>query len=120
MFWQDAVDYCKDLTEGGFIDWRMPTINELRTLVQSCPGTVTDGSCKVKDTCSTTSCHTQSACKSCSSDSNGGHSKFGETEWFWSFTTSENSYQKWGVNFLNAAITGGYTGNEEHYFRCVR
>ena len=120
MFWQNAVDYCKDLTEGGFIDWRMPTINELRTLVQSCPGTVTDGSCKVKDTCLTTSCHTQSACKSCSSDSNGGHSKFGETDWFWSFTTSENSYQRWGVNFLNAAITGGFTGNEEHYFRCVR
>ena len=120
MFWQDAVDYCKDLTEGGFIDWRMPTINELRTLVQSCPGTVTDGSCKVKDTCSTTSCHSLSLCTSCSSDSNGSHSKFGETEWFWSFTTSENSHQKWGINFLNAAITGGFTGNEEHYFRCVR
>lgn len=120
MLWQPAVDYCANLTEGGFIDWRMPTINELRTLVKDCSGTVTDGSCKVKETCVTTSCHTSSACESCTSLSSGGHSKFAETDWLWSYSTTENTFQAWGIDFLNAAIEGGYKKTDEHSVRCVR
>ena len=31
--WNDAIDYCRDLTLGGHSDWRLPNINELLTLV---------------------------------------------------------------------------------------
>ena len=31
--WIDAIDYCKNLTHGGFDDWRVPNINELGTLI---------------------------------------------------------------------------------------
>jgi hypothetical protein len=31
--WQDAIDYCEDLTLGGYSDWRLPNINELQTIV---------------------------------------------------------------------------------------
>jgi hypothetical protein len=31
--WEDAIDYCENLTLGGFDDWRLPNINELRSIV---------------------------------------------------------------------------------------
>ena len=34
MQWYSALNYCKDLNEGGFSDWKLPNIDELRTLIQ--------------------------------------------------------------------------------------
>ena len=31
--WQEALEYCENLEYGGYSDWRMPNINELRSLV---------------------------------------------------------------------------------------
>ena len=31
--WTEAIDYCENLTLGGFSDWRLPNINELKTIV---------------------------------------------------------------------------------------
>lgn len=31
--WRDAFQYCKKLNLGGYSDWRMPTLNELKTLI---------------------------------------------------------------------------------------
>ena len=33
--WQEAVDYCDNLTLGGYTDWYLPTVRELSTLVDS-------------------------------------------------------------------------------------
>ena len=33
--WQDAVDYCKTYSSGGFQDWRMPTQKELQSLIKA-------------------------------------------------------------------------------------
>ena len=35
MNWQSAINYCQNLTEGGFDDWRLPNIDELKTLIGS-------------------------------------------------------------------------------------
>lgn len=124
--WSNAVSYCDNLTEGGYSDWRLPNISELRTLIQNCSGTqMPGGSCGVIDTGnSSTSCLSSSCqgedCYSCSSDSSGGHSKFGETGYFWSSSTrSDGADYAWRVNFRYGSV--GYNGKTDDYsVRCVR
>ena len=41
----DAIRYCKQVAFGGHADWRVPNIDELRTLVRGNPNTETDGAC---------------------------------------------------------------------------
>ena len=37
LYWYDAAKYCRDLVEGGSNNWRVPTIDELKTLIRNCP-----------------------------------------------------------------------------------
>ena len=32
--WDDAVKYCKNLILAGYLDWRLPTVEELRTIIK--------------------------------------------------------------------------------------
>ncbi|MBR6245624.1 DUF1566 domain-containing protein [bacterium] len=93
---------CTELSEGGFTDWRRPTISQLRTLIQNCPNTETGGACPIYDeylnenTCG-------EKCSSCEERDSGKYSKFGDTEIFWSSTLCSEFYV---VNFSNGAIYG--------------
>ena len=107
---------CTNLNEGGYSSgWRLPTINELRTLVQNCSKTVSlpEGVCQVSNTCNTTSCKTESDCK-CSSGAD--YSKLGDTDSLWSST--KNDQGAWYINFFNAYIDSTLT-SEKKSARCV-
>jgi len=38
MYWDKAMEYAKNLRLGGYDDWRLPTIEELKDVVRSCGG----------------------------------------------------------------------------------
>ena len=122
MTWDDAVSYCDNLTACGYSDWHLPTISELRTLIQNCPATETGGNCGVTDSClSYSSCWSEESCYSCSYEENGGYSKLGDTGWFWSSSLlSDKSNVAWYVGFYDGIVSGGYIDYYGNYVRCVR
>lgn len=98
--YEKAEEYCRDLNDCGYNDWRLPTISELRTLLQNCSAAETGGECNVTDTClsSTSECYNQEFCHSCAWHTDGRYSKLGDTCWM----TSSSHYDddsRWGVYF---------------------
>ena len=77
VFWQrvpptapltftDARDYCDKLVVGDRQDWRLPRIDELRTLIVGCPGREAGGSCRVSDPgCLGKDCYEKNSCGHC-------------------------------------------------------
>ena len=120
MSWDDAVSYCDNLTACGFSDWHLPAISELRTLIKNCSATETGGSCGVTDSCLSHSDCRNDACWGCDYDSSGGHSKLGDTDWFWSSSVlSDHSRYAWNVKFSSGLVDDDNKDNS-HYVRCVR
>lgn len=118
MTWSKAGYYCDNLTECGYADWHLPTISELRTLIKNCSATETGGSCGVTDGCLSSDCG-NNACSGCDYDGSGGHSKLGDTGWFWSSSLrSDSSYYAWHVGFDSGYVDDGYI--DDNYVRCVR
>ena len=123
MKYKDAVSYCRNQITGRMNDWRLPTIDELRSLIRGCPATQTSDSCTVTD-----GCHTYNkTCSGCTARS--GPAKSGA---FWPiemqgsvfryWTTkggagSANTY--WNVDFSTGALVGNYFLHLSHA-RCVR
>lgn len=120
LTWDEAVSYCNNLSEGGYSNWRLANIDELRTLIQNCPGTVTGGNCKVSEK---NDCLSYEECWSSDcSCSNGKYSKLGDTEWFWSSSTmSDDTDKAWSVIFAVGQVAY-YTDKTDKYRvgRCVR
>ncbi len=115
----EAVSYCADLKENGFSGWHLPDINELRTLIQNCAGTVTGGACGVVAPDHLRSSDYSSSC-ACTKNDEVIYSRTGDTEWFWSSSEmSGSSAAAWGVGFGNAAVTN-HTKESKYNVRCVR
>jgi hypothetical protein len=120
--WKNAVEYCYDLNEGGFSDWRLPTISELRTLIQNCPATETGGECGVTDSCLSYSECKSNKCFGCDRDETGIYSVFRDTGIFLSQTPIEGSHNedyRWHINFFRGTVDFLHkliSGN----IRCVR
>ena len=119
----DAVSYCNNLTECGYSDWRLPNINELRTLIKNCPGSQTGGSCAVKDPdCLSDSCWSDD-CRCEYIKNNGGYySKLGDDDnvWLWSSSTgSDSTGYAWYVVFGSGHVSSS-TKNDVASVRCVR
>lgn len=118
MFARDAIDYCENLSENGHNDWRLPTIGELRTLIQNCEGTETGGTCGVTDTCLSQNDCKNKACDGCE-DKTIQYSKLGDKGLFWSSSfRPESSNNAWYIDFTYASVHGHSDGKK--LVRCVR
>ncbi|MBP5434274.1 DUF1566 domain-containing protein [bacterium] len=122
--WEDALDYCNNLTECGYSDWHMPSISELRTLIMGCSGTESGGECKVTDDCLSSGNCMNDACNGCTrNDSNDNFCRIGfEGRPLWSSSTdSDTSGKVWAVDFYRANVTtNDKTSVIPNAFRCVR
>ena len=127
--WEEAKQYCDGLSlQGG--GWRLPSIAELRTLVNGCPGTEFAGECGVGvDGCVAGECWTDS-CLGCSwfeGPAAGGCYWPDEIEGSCSFAPYWSSTPKggdsgyaWCIEFGTGYITGSWVGKTWYDVRCVR
>ena len=120
--WDDAVSYCKNLTELGHYDWRLPKLNELRTLIQNCPYTEIGGSCNFDDECledefeNDTYCAANNCgCPYYGHSSNNNYSKLDDSASLWS-STLRRSDKAWYIDFLEARVLV----EEIRYYKYVR
>jgi hypothetical protein len=108
--WYEARTYCQNLTLGSHTNWELPSIGELRTLVNGCATTETGGSCPTTDSCQ--SCWDDSCVEGCNENQgpdNGCYWEFGlegPCDIYWSSTLPANPV--W-VNFTNGKISTGMT-----------
>ena len=130
MTWEEAKNYCSDLAENNHSDWRLPNIDELRTLIRNCDKTKPGGKCRISENrqCLDEKCWSED-CNGCGKInmlpdkteyyelgeetkkqlleeiSNPKFSKTGSIEAFWSSTLDpENANEAWGVDFMNARV----------------
>ena len=132
--WQQAIDYCNDLTEGGFSDWHLPNIDELKTLLVWSKAS----SCLVSET---NNCLALDGCWTCSSCSENGtpasgsnecdnwgtdygdgrFSKFGDNTYLWSSSLPPNdSTFAWAVEFHYGGVGSHALDHKWSEVRCVR
>ena len=133
MNWLSALNYCEDLNVCGHSDWKLPTIDELKTLLKW----RRDSQCKVSDNdncLSFTDCWTCSSCchdctlgggGECNYSSyyyDGRYSELGDSGLLWSSSVpTEYTHSAWTVNFNAAQVYNKSKSNEtEVYVRCVR
>ena len=116
--WNSAISYCNNLLEGGFSDWHLPTISQLKTLIKDCENSQ---NCEIDEEFLSDTCHADNS-SGCSTDSSGKYSKLGDTERLWSYSAClSDSIVVWYINFLDAVIKVAPIGEYSYaYFRCVR
>ncbi len=125
--WYDAIEYCLNLSCGDYDDWRLPTIDELRSLIRGCEGTELGGSCGVSDPgCTYYDCR-NSDCGGCEEYEGPALDGYylpddlnGDYYVYWSATEiiDEDEFA-WIVNYKYAGVTSGYF-TSEYSVRCVR
>ncbi len=125
MIWQDALAYCDSLNVGGRDDWRLPSIDELRTLIQGCSSSEGGGACNVSDSCTAPWCN-NGACGGCSYRRGPAPSGMyiqvdldGPVHDVWSSTAADLN-TAWRVNFNLGDVVAYDKGAAHNTARCVR
>ncbi len=138
MTWVQAESYCASLTWGkmgrfSFTDWRLPTLDELRSLVDGCSYSETGGNCGVSEACSlcvTPTCWSRDYCDGCGDGLGPGpnhcywQDDFGADcgLWYWSATKcSDDNSQVWYIDFQAGGMYHEWHAEVEKVtVRCVR
>lgn len=125
--WAAAKAYCSGLSLAAHTDWRLPSIDELRTLIRGCPFTEHGGDCNIsEDDCLSFSCRDDS-CDGCDTLPSPAGLGFwpseilGDCYWHWSSSALlDPGYGNdcWFIYFPNGGV---YSYNYlDAEVRCVR
>jgi hypothetical protein len=108
--WDGAVAHCNGLTLCGYGTgtWRLPDIDELRSLVRRCPETVTGGACRATDACLARSCWS-TACVGCDFVSHSYCYWDGPPgaicDWYWSSSSCDDAASDvWLLGFSTGRV----------------
>ncbi len=130
MSWSMAIDYCNNLYKSGYKDWRLPSIDELRTLIENCPNIESGGECPVSENNSSLSSLYvgYGSCHGCESDDYTN--KLNEREMLWSSSeVDDEADNAWYIYFPTGEIAYWYKYEDCEYdtynmcgifVRCVR
>ena len=122
--WDEASNYCDDLSLAGYDDWRLPTLDNFRALIRGCEATMTGGQCPATDQCLNWDCW-DSVCAGCNIGAGPDEGCFwpiplaGACDEYWTSIILEGGNSAWKVWFKNAGIYSEVTF-ETNYARCVR
>lgn len=118
LTWHQATALCQqlaDLAYCGFVDWRVPSVAEWRTMIDGCPSTETGGACPMGDACLAGSCYDISTCwDTCTPHRWEGPGTEGEYSilsdyvlgWRWTGDpVADDPNRAWIVMFESAAIS---------------
>lgn len=127
--WEAAIAYCENLSWGGYSDWRLPTISELRSLIRGCPATEPGGSCEVTDSCLEADCCNDPCSTGCPIYEGPGAGGLylpaelkGDGEFYWSSSRVGEYVSEdyvWPIEFSQANTYYWYMFYNEDV-RCVR
>jgi len=125
--WLEAKALCENLDLGGYSDWRLPSISELRTLIRGCSDTETGGECGVTDECLDSGCWNV-PCEGCLWDEGPARGCYWPSELnpyyycytYWSSTLLEDhDNYAWQVRFYDGEVDFSVIEYSENV-RCVR
>ena len=126
--WQGAVDDCSALSACGHDDWRLPNIDELRTLMRGCAGTVTGGACPIHVGSPASDFTSACYCTKLGGPSAGGcfwDPVFGEqcgyfAYLYWSFSeTAVAGKNAWAASYFDGRLLQPWKTDKQR-LRCVR
>lgn len=137
MNYGQAITFCENLEYAAFTDWRVATIDEMRTIVAGYSSISSGGKCKITESCATLSCSQtggEDSCNNNDADPAEGPGKggcFWGDAWgekycdeYWSATDvrSGDDSMTWLIDFNSPAIMSRVKANTTalSYVRCVR
>jgi hypothetical protein len=122
--WESAVMHCESLELSG-TGWRLPSVDELRTLIRGCPATESGGPCAATNACLTYDL-CLSDCTGCEPDAGPAAGCYwpdeleGSCSWYWTASSLDDAIGAWYVVFNLGHVCGRSKDFNFGLVRCVR
>ena len=114
MTFEKALAYCEKLEESGFDDWRLPELQEIKSIDELCVEEENSDFCAVTDSCEWDSCETELCGKCVKYEENFESGSFWTKTQLHGEKVSVFTISKEGTKENRAAK------NETHFVKCVR
>ena len=126
-YWSNMKEHCSSLSLANHSDWRMPNIDEIRSLIRGCPATAFNSSqCNIKEGgCLASSCKDDS-CAGCPIGEGPAEGYYRPDEvdlggsFYWSTSLEPDYGSVWGVQFDMGVVTPTPPDHSPWPVVCVR